>query len=450
MTVSQALTARAGAPAIPWRVVPPLASTALLMIGSGVLGSLLPLRFSAMGYSPGTIGLFATAEALGFLVGCLYAYKIIAPVGLERAYATFAGMKAVAILGLHFADSIAPIVPLRFLIGLNAAGLAIVVESWLNALVPNEQRGRVLTIYVLVYGLFFGAGQLLGQNLNVRGPELLFIAGIATTLALVPMVAIDVRAPQLPHGVRLEILKALRTSPVSVLACLLNGLILTAFTTVGPLFGERIGFDQPHIVMLMACVSLGGLFLQWPIGYFSDKVDRGYALLGLGAGILMVAAGLALVDRATPFLWLAVLFAIFGGLGESLYAVGVAHANDRAASADYVGLSSTLLFVWALGAAIGPTTGTYAIQLTTPRAFFVYVIVLTLGFTLFTIWRLCRRRVYQSTETREDFLAYPQTSPEIYAWLPYHREPSGAGGSASPPADPPAAAVKPADPPVSP
>ena len=395
------------------------------MVGAGVIGSLLPLRFSAMGYSPGVIGLLATAEALGFLVGCLYAHKVIAPVGLERAYAAFAGMKAVAILGLHFADSISAIVPLRFLMGLNAAGLAVIVESWLNALVPNEQRGRVLTIYVLTYGLFFGAGQLLGQNLNVRGPELLFIAGIATTLALVPMVAIDVRAPVLPHGVKLEILKALRTSPVSVLACLLNGLILTAFTTVGPLFGERIGFDQQHIILLMACTSLGGMLLQWPIGYFSDKVDRRYALVGLGSGILAVAAALVTVDRHTPFVLLAGLFAIFGGLAESLYAVGVAHANDRAVMTDYVALSSTLLFVWALGAAIGPTTGTYAIQLTTPSAFFIYVIALTLSFTLFTIWRLYRRKIDRSAEVREDFLAYPQTSPEIYAWLPYHREPSG-------------------------
>jgi MFS family permease len=426
-------TARDGVPAIPWRVVPPLASTALIMVGSGVLGSLLPLRFLAMGYAPGTIGLFATAEALGFLVGCLYVHRIIAPVGLERAYAAFAGMKAVAILALHFADGAAAIVPLRFLIGLNAAGLSIVVESWLNALVPNEQRGRVLTIYVLVYGLFFGAGQLFGQNLEVRGPEMLILAGMATTLALVPMVAIDVRAPVLPRGVKLEILKALRTSPVSVLACLLNGLILTAFTTVGPLFGERIGFDQPHIVMLMACVSLGGLFLQWPIGYFSDKVDRRYALVGMGLGILAVAAALAVVDSRTPFLWLAILFAIFGGLGESLYAVGVAHANDRAVIADYVGLSSTLLFVWALGAAIGPTTGTYAIELTTPRAFFVYVFALTLAFTLFTVWRLYRRRLGQTADAREEFLAYPQTSPEIYAWLPYHREPAGKSDPAAAP-----------------
>ena len=140
-----------------------------------MLSSLLPLRFSAMGLSPGVIGLIATAEALGFLVGCLHAHRIISPVGLERAYGAFAGMKAVAISSLYFAESVPVLAILRFVIGLNAAGLAIIVESWLNALVPNEQRGRVLTIYVLVYGLFYGAGQLVGQNMNVSGPEFLII-----------------------------------------------------------------------------------------------------------------------------------------------------------------------------------------------------------------------------------------------------------------------------------
>jgi MFS family permease len=427
------------AAAIPWRVAPPLISTALIMLGSGFLGTLLPLRFSALGLSDGVIGLIATAEAFGFLAGCLYAHKVIAPVGLERAYATFAGLKSVAILALYFADSVPTLAVLRFLIGINAAGLAIIVESWLNALVPNEQRGRVLTIYVLVYGLFFGVGQLFSQSLDVRGPELLIIAGISTTLALVPMVAIDVRAPVLPRRVTLEILKALRTSPVSVTACLLNGLILTAFTTVGPLFGARIGFDQQRIVLLMACVSLGGLFLQWPIGYFSDKVDRLHALIGLGLGILAVAAPLAWADHRMPFALLALLFGVFGGLAESLYAVGVAHANDRAVATDYVALSSTLLFVWALGSAVGPTAGTYAIQLITPRAFFVYVMVLTLAFTLFAIWRLSRRKSDRIVESREEFLAYPQTSPEIYAWLPYHRtptrEPEGRGVADPPPDD---------------
>jgi MFS family permease len=175
--------------------------------------------------------------------------------------------------------------------------------------------------------------------------------------------------------------------------------------------------------------------LQWPIGYVSDKVDRLYALIGLGAGTLAVAAALLTVDRATPFLLLAALFGIFGGFAESLYAVGVAHANDRAVSADYVALSSTLLFVWALGAAIGPTTGTFAMELISPHAFFAYVIALTLTFTLFSIWRLYRRKLDRVVEEREEFLTYPQTSPEIYAWLPYHREAPG-GAPAGPAAAP--------------
>jgi MFS family permease len=257
------------------------------------------------------------------------------------------------------------------------------------------------------------------------------------------MVAIDVRAPVLPCRVKLEILKALRTSPVSVTACLLNGLILTAFTTVGPLVGARIGFDQQRIVVLMACVSLGGLFLQWPIGYFSDKVDRLHALIGLGVGILAVAAALAWTDQRMPLALLALLFGVFGGLAESLYAVGVAHANDRAVATDYVALSSTLLLVWALGSSVGPTVGTYAIQLIAPRAFFVYVMALTLAFTVFAVWRLSRRKVERIVESREDFLAYPQTSPEIYSWLPYHRDTTPTPERSQPAVEAPAVDSKP-------
>jgi len=408
--------------ALPWRIAPPLLSTALAYLGTGVLGSLLPLRFSALGLTPGAIGLTATAEALGFLIGCLNAHRLIAPVGLERAYAAFAALKAVAVLALIFAVGAPWLALIRFLFGFNAAGMSVIVESWLNALVPNAQRGRVLTVYVLVIGLFYGAGQLLARNLNVRAPEFLVFAGIMTTLALVPMAGIDVKGPTMPHAAAIRVLNALRTSPVSVLACLLNGLILTAFTTVGPLFGERIGFEQSQIVLLMSCLSFGSLLLQWPIGYISDKIDRLYALIALGAITLAIATALATVNRDTPFPVLALLFAGFGGFAESLYAVGVAHANDRAPSTDYVALSSTLLFVWSIGGVVGPTTGTLAIQLTTASAFFIYAMILTFAFTLFAVWRLSRRRVERPLETREEFITYPQTSPAIYDWLPYHKE----------------------------
>ena len=58
-------------------------------------------------------------------------------------------------------------------------------------------------------------------------------------------------------------------------------------------------------------------------------------------------------------------------------------------------------------------------------------------------WRLSRRKVDRIVESREDFLAYPQTSPEIYAWLPYHRDATQAPESPQVAADAPTIDAKP-------
>jgi MFS family permease len=126
------------------------------------------------------------------------------------------------------------------------------------------------------------------------------------------------------------------------------------------------------------------------------------------------------VHAGTAFVLLALAFAVFGGMAESLYAMGVAHANDRARSNDHVALSSSLLFVWSVGAAIGPATGSFVIQLTHPQAFFIYAGSLALAYALFGIWRLSRRPRYRRGEAREEFHSYPHTSPEVYNWAPYH------------------------------
>ncbi len=415
------------------RVAPPLLSTALSSIATGLL-TLLPLRYTSAGMSEGAIGLLATAEAAGFMLGCLHVHRLIAPVGQVRAYSAFAALKAALVLVMVFSTTLLPLAALRFLLGFNAAGLAVVVESWLNALVPNHQRGRILTVYLLVIGAFYGVGQLMARRLDLAGPDLLIIAGLATALALVPVAVIDVVGPPPNPPVKMQLTKALVTSPASVLACLLTGLVGTAFTTLAPLYSHQIGIDQDRTILLMVCISVGSLLLQWPIGFLSDKVDRLHALIFLGAMVTLTAAALFVAPAPPRFALLAVLFIGFGGFVESLYAVGVAHANDRADSADYVSLSSTLLLVWALGGSLGPTIGALAMEYRGPAAFFVYAMALAVPFTLFALWRLRRRREERSTETHEDFLAYPQTSPEIYSWLPYHPD----SGKAKPADGPPA------------
>jgi len=152
--------------------------------------------------------------------------------------------------------------------------------------------------------------------------------------------------------------------------------------TVGPLFGARIGFDQQHIVVLMACVSLGGLFLQWPIGHFSTRStvctpDR----LGVGSS---GGRALAWAHQRMPFALLALLFGVFGGLRK----VSTRWASRTPMTAPSQPItwpcprpccsSGHWVRRWA-------HRRTYAIQLVKPSAFFVYVFLLTLAFTVFAV-----------------------------------------------------------------
>ncbi len=401
-----------------WSIASPLAGGALHAAGSGLFHTLLPLRLIANGHGADVVGLVVMAEGAGFLLGCIGSVRLIRHVGEVRAYAAFSASSSVLLLSLGAGPEIAAMMAIQSVIGFANAGQSVVIESWLNAMVPNAGRGRVLTLYVLVLGLFYGLGQLLARNIDPAGDAMLMIAAAFYALALVPVTAIWVGEPQLHTPVGLHFLRAFRTSPLGTLACLLTGLVSSTFSSIGPLYGLELGFSQDRIVVLMAVVALGALFLQFPLGYLSDRLDRRMMMLWL-AIVLAAVCGLFLLINATTPLWVFfILFSVFGGISEIFYPLGVAHANDRATSSEFVSLSSNLLLVWALGGTLGPALAATGVEHFGAHSFFLYAIALSLGFAAFAFWRQLHQ---PKIDSREEFVVYPQTSPAIYEWVP-HKE----------------------------
>ncbi|QRM54401.1 MFS transporter [Sinorhizobium sp. BG8] len=398
-------------------IASPLAGGALHAVGSGLFHTLLPLRLVQTGHNADAVGLVVMAEGAGFLVGCIASVKLVRSVGEVRAYAAFSASSAVLILALGANPSLAAIMAIQSVVGFANAGQAVIIESWLNAMVPNEGRGKTLTLYVLVLGLFYGLGQLLGREVDPGGQAMLMITAAFYALALVPVTAIWVGEPQLRAPVGIHVFRAFRTSPLGTLACLMTGLVSSTFSSIGPLYGLGLGFTQDRIVILMAAVQLGALFLQFPLGYLSDRLDRRAMMLWLAVVLAVVCAAFLLVDGQTPFWLLLVLFSVFGGIAEIFYPLGVAHANDRAKPSEFVVLSSNLLLIWALGGTFGPLVAAAGVERLGPSSFFWYAMALTLVFAAFAIWR---RALEPKVAMRDEFVAYPQTSPVLYEWA--HRE----------------------------
>lgn len=399
----------------PWSIASPLAGGALHAAGSGLFHTLLPLRIVASGEGANIVGLVVMAEGTGFLVGCIGSVRLIRSVGEVRAYAAFSALSAVLLLSLGIKPDIAMFMLIMAVMGFVNAGQSVIIESWLNAMVPNAGRGRTLTLYILVLGLFYGLGQLLARNIDPAGNGMLMIAAGFYALALVPVTAVWVGEPQLHAPLGVHFLRAFRTSPLGALACLMTGLISSTFASIGALYGLELGFAQDRIVLLMAAVALGALFLQFPLGALSDKLDRRMMMLWLSVVLAAVCGLFLAIDATTPFWMLLILFSVFGGISEIFYPLGVAHANDRATASEFVALSSNLLLVWAFGGTIGPAIAATGVEHLGAASFFWYAIALSLAFAGFALWRTVQQ---PKVDNREDFVTYPQTSPAVYAWLP--------------------------------
>src|SRR3546814_20485846 len=77
-----------------------LAGVALLLMGSGLLGSLLVVRGAAEGFGAQTPGRVMSAYFVGFLVGTWIGPRLIQRIGPIRAFAFHAALAAVSVL-LH-------------------------------------------------------------------------------------------------------------------------------------------------------------------------------------------------------------------------------------------------------------------------------------------------------------------------------------------------------------
>ena len=295
----------------------------------------------------------------------------------------------------------------------------------MNAMVSNENRGRILTLYVLILGLFYGLGQLLATDIDPAGHAMLMLTAAFYGLALVPVTAIWVGEPQLHVPVGVKLFRTFRISPIGALACLMTGLISSTFAAIGPLYGLELRFSQQTIVLLMAATQLGALFLQFPLGYLSDRVDRRAMMLWLAIALALICTTFLFAGPTTPFWVFLILFSIFGGISEIFYPLGVAHANDRADSGEFVTLSSNLLLIWALGGTIGPVIVTVGVTPFGTTIFFWYAIALAVLFAAYALWRRHRQ---PPAGSREQFVAYPQTSPMVYEWTPHDEADGGDAG----------------------
>jgi MFS family permease len=280
----------------------------------------------------------------------------------------------------------------RALMGFCFAGLFMVVESWLNGAATEEMRGQILSVYGMT-GLLAGiVGQLLLPTSNPADFRPFCITAIIVAVALVPIALTRAAAPtQEGGGTRISLRGLYRQSPFGLVAAFLCGVTTSAFFTLGPIFAQRRGLDTAGVAVFMACGTLGGFLLTWPLGWLSDRLDRRLAIIGAAvtaAVTLLIIVGV--VPKQAPPWILYLCVAIFGGTIVPTYSVVMAHVNDSVGKDEFVAASGGLLIVQGAGAVAGPIIAGFAMSVF-PRGLSHTIIAAQILMAAIGIYRMSRR-----------------------------------------------------------
>ncbi|GAB3110838.1 MFS transporter [Aestuariicella hydrocarbonica] len=400
-----------------------LTGISLLLLGSGLLNTLLAIRGGLEGYTDSAMGMIMSGYFLGFFVGTFLALPLIQRVGHIRTFACCAALASSSVL-LH-ALFVSPLswLLLRVMTGTVLVILYTVTESWLNAQTSGPQRGRVFALYMAVnLGALAIAQQLLRLG-SAEGFLLFALAAILISVSLVPITLTRMQQPHVSIVPRLKVTAIFRISPVAVAGALLSGLAMGGFWGLGAIYASRIGLDSHGVATFMSCAILGGALFQFPLGRYSDTHDRRKVLAVVTGLAALVACGL----WATSYVgdWVLMAAALYGGFAFAVYPVSVAMLMDDLEPDNILSGASCLLFLHGLGAAIGPAVAGQFMSWSSHQALTAYFVVVQLALCLFAVQNLQRSKAAPS-EHPIQFVPMVRTTPTVLEMLPEDEEDAAA------------------------
>ncbi len=378
-----------------------LVSVALLLMGNGLQGTLLPVRASLEEFSALDIGVLGSSYFVGFAAGCLLGPHVVRRAGHIRSFAAMVAIaSSVALLHALVVDAYAWWI-LRMTTGFCFAVLYMVIESWLNERSTNENRGLIFSIYTIINLTVITIGQLMLMLDDPWSFPLFSLASILVSLAAVPIALTTAQAPAPIEAVRIRFAYLYKLSPVGVMGCFAVGLANGAFWSLAPVFAQTEDSSTARVALFMSVAVIAGALGQWPLGRLSDRMDRRKVIVLAAFGAALAGVGMTVFNPFWDWAIFVFIF-LFGLFAFPMYSLSVAHMNDFVEPKGFLEAAGGLLLVFGIGAVLGPLLASTTMRFMGVGTLFAYTAAVHVLIVVFVIYRM-RRRGPASEEERVAF-----------------------------------------------
>ena len=386
-----------------------------IMLAYGYQNALLGVRAVIEDFSLASTGFMMSGYFVGYFIGARTIPSVISGVGHIRVFAAFASVASLAIL-VHsiFINPLTWFV-LRVITGYSMVSIYTIAESWLNDRSSNKNRGKVLSIYMIILYGSMGLGMFM---LNFSSPEKFqpfILISVLMSAALLPILLTKRKPPQFKKIQSMSLKDLYNSSPLGMVSAVLYGIVQSALFTLLAVYAAAMNFSIFDISLVTFLLAISGAVSQYPVGYISDKFDRRKVIIysTFGAAIF---AFLAIFSVGTMYLpeglgssklWFYIFLVLFSVCSLPMFSLILAHTNDFITRDKFVAAGAGLQFAFGLGAISGPFLCSLLMGLVGNNGFFIFLIFFHCVIGFYGIHRMKVRPSEDNPDSQ--FVAVPTT-----------------------------------------
>ncbi|MEM6375702.1 MAG: MFS transporter [Pseudomonadota bacterium] len=361
----------------------------LLQVGNGMQGTLLGVRGEIEGFDTFEMSLVMAGYFVGFLFGSRMAPDMIRRVGHVRVFAALASMISAVMLLYPTFTNIWVWGAARILVGFCFSGVYVTAESWLNNAATNENRGKALSLYMMLQMVGIITAQALMLTADPSGFILFIIPSVLISLAFAPILLSISPTPASEQTKNMGLKELYRVSPLGCVGMLLLGVIFSVQFGMGPVYAAEAGLSVGQISIFISTFYIGALVVQFPLGWLSDRMDRRVLILAVAA-IGAAGASLGMVLGHVFVVLVGAAF-IVGGMSNPLYSLIIAYTNDFLDHEDMPAAAGGLVFINGLGAVGGPILTGWIMGALGAWAFFLVIAWFNAAIVIYAAYRMTQR-----------------------------------------------------------
>ena len=341
----------------PWRALfPVFLACAAIGLQAGVAIPLVPLALEQQGADKFTIGVVAAAWGIGMLAFGTRIPQLAARFGAVPLIVVSVVTGSAITVAYTLTSSPVLWFGLSLLHGITGGVPWVVTEIWMNVVVEEKNRGRVMGFYSTLVALGLALGPLVLQVTGVYGPAPFLTCAALALLVAVPLLPYWKRAPVIEHTADSGFIVVVLAVPLAMFAGFACGLGEQVAFSFLPVYAVGAGVSAETGALWLTAFVLGNVILQWPIGWMADHYDRRAVLAGCAAASAILVGLLPLVPAQSPAVIGVVL--LWGGISFAIYPVGLALLGQHFQGGDIARANTAFSLLYILGGLVGrPLTG---------------------------------------------------------------------------------------------